>query len=307
MSYSTKTVIGFHQETPSFDLTIVREGENWHFANVRIPYPFNLVFPLKAGRNNYQLAVRALTGKSYTPECKVGIEQLTTFDNKTIPLVLDDCFHLLSGDCSKDKSFGILARRIRSDNSRRELKVFLGDISMVLAPSSKFSSHESADITVTVEKEEVRVPKGVWIPIVAHGKTYGQIYRSTDNVFKLKANKFNANFLYDGARVVIHGSSYLKSKLCGMCGNFNQVSKDDVLGPAICAHANPEVLAASYRVKSDKCSSLPQHVEQQLEKDHQECHQIKQLPTQVKLFEKKFIKYFYHNNLLFSFFRSPRH
>lgn len=280
-SYSTKTIIGFHQETPSFDLAIVREGENLRFVNVRIPYPFNLVFPLKGGRNNFFLAARALTGKSFTPECKVGMKQITTFDNKTMPLALDDCFHLLSGDCSKDKSFGILARSIRSDKSKRELKVFLGDVAIVLSPSMKHSERESSDITITVDEQEIRLPHGVWTSVVARGKTYAQLYRSTDNVYQLKSDKYNANFHYDGARVVIYASNLLKNKLCGICGNFNQVSKDDVLGPAVCAHANPEVLVASYRVKSHKCEALPQHVESQLEKDRQECHQIKQIPTQL--------------------------
>jgi len=280
-SYSTKTIIGFHQDTPSFDLTIVREGESLRFLNVRIPYPYNLVFPLKGGRNNIFLAARALTGKSFTPECKVGMKQITTFDNKTMPMALDECFHLLSGDCSKDKSFGILARSIRSDKSKRELKVFLGDVAMTLAPSMKRSEHESSDITITINEQEIRLPNGVWTPVVAHGKTYGHLYRSTDNVYQLKSSKYNANFLYDGSRVVIYASNFLKNKLCGICGNFNQISKDDVLGPAVCAHANPEVLVASYRVHSNKCEALPQHVENQLEKDRQECHQVKQIPTQL--------------------------
>lgn len=280
-TFSTKTLIRFHQKTPSFDLDILRVDGNLHFANVHIPYPFNLVFPLKGGRNNFFLAARALTGNSFTPECKVDMKQITTFDNKTIPVALDDCFHLLSGDCSKDESFGILAKTSKSAKMMRELKVFLGDISITLNPSSKHTKHEYFSKNGTTRVQEIPLSKGIWTQMISNGKAYGHLYRSIDNVYQVKSDKYNVNFLYDGSRIVIYASNLLKNKLCGICGNFNQVSKDDILGPAACTHTNPEALVASYRLNSNECEALPKHVENQLKNDHLECHQIKQVPTQI--------------------------
>jgi hypothetical protein len=96
-SFPVMVRVLFHRETPSFDLIINKPEESIVFSRIRIPYPLNLVFPMKAGtcpNNGYQI-LKSLSGGSLTPECKVGAEMLTTFDNKSIPLKLDDCFHLV--------------------------------------------------------------------------------------------------------------------------------------------------------------------------------------------------------------------
>lgn len=246
---SSKTIIGFHQDTPSFDLTILREGKLIQFQNVRIVHPFDLVFPLKGGRDNVFLATRALTGSA--PECGVGRDEVKTFDKKSMPLEMDDCFHLLSGDCSERKSFAILGRRLNTEKFRRELKVYLGDISMVLTPSDQLGELDfPPHMTVKVNDEEVRYPLNVWNDIIVGGKNYGQLLRTKDNVVQLVSKKFNAHFLFDGGRVVIYGISSMKSKLCGICGNYNQLSRDDILGPGRCAHNNPEVIESNNPVRS---------------------------------------------------------
>jgi len=270
----------FHRETPSFDLIINKPDESIAFSSIRIPYPLTLVFPMKAGRNNAYLAAKAITGGAYTPECKVGAKSLTTFDNKTISLEVDDCFHLLSGDCSRDHSFGILIRSVKPDMNRREMKIFLGGVSILLTPSDRRGDSNS-NIRVTVENEEVNVPVNAWRAITVDGQEYASIFRSVDNVFQLKSSRYNVNFMFDGTRAVIYGSQLLKNKVCGVCGNLNSLSKDDLTGPAKCMHAKAETHVASYRVQSGKCSALPQHVEKQLQQEKSQCVQMKEIPTQI--------------------------
>lgn len=271
----------FHRETPSFDLIMLRQSETLSFSGIRIPYPLNVVFPMKAGRNNAYLAVKAITGSSFTPECRVGVEKLISFDNSSLPLEIDDCFHLLSGDCSKDRSFGILVRNMSPDQTRRELKAFLGKVALKLTPSSGHHEPYFADIHVTVDEQEMALPANTWRKIEYKGQTYGQIYRSSDNVFQLKSNEYNAHFLFDGTKVVIYASNFMKSKLCGLCGNFNQLSRDDMVGPAKCFHNKPQTFIASYRVRSSKCQPLPQHIERELQQEKQQCVHYKEIPTQV--------------------------
>jgi hypothetical protein len=280
-NYAAMARILFHRETPSFDLILNRPSQSIAFSRIRIPYPLNIFFPMKAGRNNAYLALKAITGEDFTPECKIGTESLTTFDNKTMSLEMDDCFHLLSGDCSKDRSFGILARNMKPDKTRRELKVFLGEIALVFTPSERRNDPYFADIRVTVESEELTMPANSWKNIVVHGKNYGSLFRSSDNVFQLKSSEYNAHFLFDGSRVVIYASNLLKSKLCGVCGNFNQVSKDDMVGPAKCFHNKPETLVASYRVQSEHCKTLSEHVQKELQEEKQQCLHYKEIPTKV--------------------------
>ena len=286
----------FHRETPSFDLIITKPESSIAFSQIRIAYPFNLVFPMKAGRNNAYLALKSITGESLTPECKVGTQKLTTFDNKSMPLNLDDCFHLLSGDCSQQRSFGILARNMKREQNKREVKVFLGEVSIVLTPSEQQQRSEGAEIRVTVDREELHVPVNAWKSIVVNGQEYGSIFHSSDNVFQLKSAQYNAQFLFDGSRVVVYASNLLKNKLCGLCGNFNNLSKDDVTGPSMCLHAKPETHAASYRVQSDKCDRLPREVERELEQERQNCVQYKEIPTKVFLLDLYSANFHRHPN-----------
>jgi hypothetical protein len=279
-SFPVKCRVLFHRETPSFDVIIIKPDEQIAFSHIRIPYPLNLVFPMKAGRNNAYLALKSVTGDSLTPECKIGSESLITFDNKSLPLKMDDCFHLLSADCSKVRSFGILARTLKRDQTKRELKVFLGKASMLLTPTSE-SRNDNTDLRITVNGTEFNVPVNTWKSIVVRGQEYGQIFRSSDNVFQLKSSQYNAQFRFDGQRVVIYASNLLKGKLCGLCGNFNQLSKDDMTGPAKCVHVKAETHVASYRVQTHQCDRLPTKVERDLEEEKQKCVQYKEIPTKI--------------------------
>jgi hypothetical protein len=105
--------IRFHRENPSFDLTINGREEKVSFSQIRIPYPLNLVFPLKAGVNNVNLAAKQLIGNSASPVCKIEQTEMTTYDNRSLPFHIDYCFHLLSGDCSNERKFGILTRTMK--------------------------------------------------------------------------------------------------------------------------------------------------------------------------------------------------
>ena len=272
----------FHRETPSFDMIINKPEESIVFSKIRIPYPMNLVFPMKAGtcpNNGYQI-IKSLSGGALTPECKVGSELLTTFDNKSMPLKMDDCFYLLSGDCSKHRSFGILARNMKHDNNKREVKVFLGKTSILLTPSEQQRS-ENPEIKVSVNQQELEVPSNTWRSIKVDNKEIGSIFRSIDNVFEMKSSQYHVQFRFDGTRVVVYASQLLKDKLCGLCGNFNQLSLDDMTGPAKCVHAKPEVQVASYRVQTQHCERLPSHIEKELEQEKEQCIKFKEIPTQV--------------------------
>lgn len=112
-SESTVCRIQFHRETPSFDLVIERPEEKVSFVRVRLPYPINTIFPLKAGQNNAILAGRQIIGDSVAPICKVESTTLMTFDNRSLPFHIDYCFHLLSADCSAQRSFAVFTRTMK--------------------------------------------------------------------------------------------------------------------------------------------------------------------------------------------------
>merc|ERR1712082_249273 len=48
-TFTTTLKIGFQKRGPAFDLMVKRPEENLVFKGVRVPYPFSLVAPPKAG------------------------------------------------------------------------------------------------------------------------------------------------------------------------------------------------------------------------------------------------------------------
>jgi hypothetical protein len=164
-----------------------------------------------------------------------------------MPLKMDDCFHLLSSDCSKHHSFGILARNMKHEQNKREVKVFLGKASLLLTPTEQRGDNQ--EIRVKVDNQDLEVPINAKRQIKVQDEVIGTIFRSSDNVFEVKSSEYNAQFRFDGSRVVIFASQMLKDKLCGLCGNFNQQSKDDMTGPAKCMHSKPEVQVRKLTIK----------------------------------------------------------
>jgi hypothetical protein len=54
-------------------------------------------------------------------------------------------------------------------------------------------------------------------------------------------------------------------------------------GPGKCVYSKPELQVASYRVQSgDECqTNLPRQVQNQLEREREQCVQYKEIPTKV--------------------------
>merc|ERR1711899_496251 len=216
------------------------------FRQIRLPYGLNHVLPLKAGLSNAKLIAKKVTGSVLYPVCKIEGQALKTFDNKTLPVDLDRCYHLVAADCSEQKSFAVLLRELSSE-SKREVKIILGQSEIKLIPEG------SSDIKVVVLKSS-----RYSLSITFDGK---DIAIESSQLTK-------------------------KGQLCGICGNQNQAQKDDVEGPKKCMYSKPEVEQASYRLRDEPrgCEAqkpLSQLIKQQLERENQQCHQKYDIPTKI--------------------------
>merc|ERR1712200_208406 len=88
LRYKSTVKVSFHQQTPSFDLEIVRPTEKVFFRNVRISYPYNLFFPLSAIRNNVRLAANQLVSGSVlsTKTCAVTGHHIIKFNGQSVDI-----------------------------------------------------------------------------------------------------------------------------------------------------------------------------------------------------------------------------
>jgi len=281
--------IRFNQHTPSFDMELKRKEEIISFKKIRVPYPLNKVLPLKAARKSDALVTRALMGDSAAPVCKVDHLELITYFNKTLPFRIDYCFHLLSGDCSDARKFGILIRNMKPGN-RREMRVFLGDLMIVLSPERKERGGNSVhfkQISVYFEEVEASIPYGQWMPINYKGRTFGNIFKSNENIIEVKAPEYNTHFIFDGFNLTMFGEPSIKKDLCGLCGTFEVKNNLQLTGPGQCVYSKPELQVESYKVKNsllceDTETDNNRWIERQQQKEKRQCVKYQETPTQLK-------------------------
>ena len=148
-----------HPNRGSFDVKITnvtRPEQEYLYRDVPMPYPFTYLYPASYDANPVSMSVKAITGRPLYPVCTLEGKHITTFDNRTTKADMDDCFHLLSGDCSKAMSYGVLVRSLESSSryspeSMKEVKVFIGKTEVTMKP-------EGEDVTVKVNGSPINVP-----------------------------------------------------------------------------------------------------------------------------------------------------
>merc|ERR1711942_480088 len=86
-----------------------------------------------------------------------------TFAKKAVSYRLDDCYHLVAGDYTQQKRYGVLAKE--KDNVKH-IVVYYGDVKIVLrAPASQYQSNAPMRVVIDEVEQEVmpgkkRVVKG---------------------------------------------------------------------------------------------------------------------------------------------------
>ena len=150
-----------HPTRGSFDVEITnvtRPEQEYKYRDVPMPYPLTYLWSesLSYDTTPVAMSVKAITGRPLYPVCTLEGKHITTFDNRTTKADMDDCFHLLSGDCSKAMSYGVLVRSLGSSGrysseSTKEVKVFIGKTEVTMKP-------EGEEVTVRVNGSPVKVP-----------------------------------------------------------------------------------------------------------------------------------------------------
>merc|ERR1712165_312359 len=263
-----------HPLRRSFDLEITnttRPEQTYKYTDV--PMSMSLLPLSYIYTSPVSMGIKATTGKPVYPVCTMEGKHISTFDNRTTKADMDDCFHLLSGDCSKAMSYGVLVRSLESSSSystesKKEGKVFIGstDVTMKL---------EDEHVIVKVNGSPIEVPRSERHTIMGReGHIVAKIIKSKDNVVILKSSKISV--LFDGKRIKLEGSNLMKNKLCGLCGDNNNNKLGDVPSPRKCLLSSPKLELASYRVSlpSKSCSPLPNKVEEELERENERCVKI---------------------------------
>merc|ERR1712038_1968765 len=183
-----------HPVRGSFDVEITnvtRPEQKYRYRDVPMPYPFTYMYPVSYVTDTpISMGVKAITGKPVYPVCTFEGKHISTFDNHTSKADMDDCFHLLSGDCSKAMSYGVLVRSLESSSSyspesMKEVKVFIGRTDINMRPEGEHVIVKVNGSPIEVPTMESHIIKG------DHGQIIAKIIMSKDKVVILKSSKIS--------------------------------------------------------------------------------------------------------------------
>merc|ERR1712193_364342 len=161
--------MGLNQQTPTFDLTLERPMEKLQFGQIRLPYGLHMVLPLKGDLLlSAKSAANLITANTLLPVCKVEGKALETFDNRTLPLTIDPCYHLVAADCSIHGKFSVQARKVPA-SGQKDLKVIVGKtmIDIISVPNAPIEVRMDRQPAISVSV--IKTEKTVYISAPLHG------------------------------------------------------------------------------------------------------------------------------------------
>ena len=140
-----------HWNTVDMDLTT--EMGTINYRNIRLPEKLRNVLPLVASESATEKLVSAVKGEPIYDTCVVRDQVIKSFDNKTYSYQLDDCYHVLFSDCSKDYTNAVLGKAVERN---KFVKIFTKGSLIKLEPSSSYTESRK-DYEITVDGQVVNL------------------------------------------------------------------------------------------------------------------------------------------------------
>merc|ERR1711915_659499 len=185
-------------------------------------------------------------------KCSIGDGVVKTFDNKTYSYELDDCYHVLSSDCSKSHSHAILGKVV---DGKEEIEIFVEGSKVTMKPTSSWTESRR-EYEVTVDGKVVRVEENEKKEVTSrNGKISYRIHRSADDVMILET-PFN-RITFNGKAVELEHSRNIVNE-CGLCGNNDGLRSNEMKTAQSCVAKSAKQAALSYRIEKS-CSPLSAH------------------------------------------------
>merc|ERR1712029_332525 len=272
-SYKAITEVIFKQGVPSFDLKIVLPTEKVFFSNVRIAYPFNLVFPISAAKIPISKVVpgSVLSAKS----CMIHGDHLIKFNGNTMDIPATVVAPVVvAADCSAFHRFVIQAQHVEQDIWNTEIILKKNLIKIV--PSAALP-----EVLVNGKKIEIPVGKVVLVKDIADHTVIAEVLMSPDHVVVVKAPRFLLEEVKTNGKIIeVVPSVQLKNKLCGLCGNFQKpIMSETVTGQ--CVFSKPELEIASWVIPTGSSSVMTPSILSELKKETEMCPKMTVVPTKV--------------------------
>merc|ERR1719184_354707 len=244
----------FNSELNTLNMALTTEHETIDYHNIRLPEELRGIVPLRSTVRPHEQIIKSVAGSSVYEKCSIGDGVVKTFDNKTYSYELDDCYHVLSSDCSKSHSHAILGKVV---DGKEEIEIFVEGSKVTMKPSSSWTESRR-EYEVTVDGKVVRVEENEKKEVTSrNGKISYRIHRSADDVMILETPINRVT--YDGKTVELEHARN-SAHQCGLCGNLDSIKANDIKTAKSCVAQSLKQAALTYRVQKS-CSPLS--VEQQ--------------------------------------------
>ncbi|XP_035699867.1 vitellogenin-6-like isoform X1 [Branchiostoma floridae] len=251
----------------------------------------SIPMPLRFPSTKYSLSQEyqdRLMNKQYWPYCKVESEsrKIRTFDNVEYKYELSQCDHILAKDASPEERFMVLISKKTEQKPENTLKVFLEGKKVELRSreesesrrqqeqeqksqewtSREEESHKHREMEITVDGRQVEVQPESQIQIRRdqndrNSEVLFTIQRSGKMV-KIISQKLGLKIKHDGHSTWVKVSNSFRSKMAGLCGNFDGEQTKEYSGPSEEIYQSHKMFALSYQVPSKQCETegkkLPQ-------------------------------------------------
>ncbi|XP_076672909.1 vitellogenin [Andrena cerasifolii] len=190
--------------------------------------------------------------------CVLDKTRAETFDGKSYPLRLGNCWHVVMTTYPKlnpenrdeklripeDERLSIVSRE--TESGEKEVKILIGNQEIKLLPTD-------SQPEVRLDGKKVDLSQ-----VVSHyeehaGEVVFQINRLPDNTISVVSEKYDLELVYDGARILIQTTDQYRSSIRGLCGNFDGDATNDFVGPRSCFLNKPELFIGSYALINEQC------------------------------------------------------
>jgi len=240
----------------TFNMVLTTEEGTVKYEHIRIPESLKEVIPIVATEQPIVELISTIREGPLYPMCRIGDNVVKSFDNSTYSYELDDCYHVLVADSSRQHLFSVLGKEIEG---KKELKVFVHETEVVMKPSSRYTA-EHKEYTVEVDGHRIEIRPSEHKEVSTKSKTAViRIIRSPDDVLILETPYVRV--IYDGETIEVKNTKLIvERELKGLCGSNNGDMRNDILTPSSCVAPTYYSAALSYRIQKS-CSPLSREKE----------------------------------------------
>ncbi|XP_046405328.1 vitellogenin-like [Ischnura elegans] len=212
-----------------------------------------------------------------TSSCGLDRNSISTFDNKTYPIHLEKCWHVLmitqpgqnesSSSIDPTSMITILARDYSAHE--KEMKVILGNEEFNLMPSASMSSDKLPEgdtakgFVIYNHNPRAEPPQPIDQVTGQNGQILASWHTLPTGTVTFEAPQHDFTVMYNGEAAWIRAGSSYRGKVFGLCGTYSRETADDFTSPKNCILAEPKLFAASWAVPDESCQGGAKDLQQQ--------------------------------------------